>query len=193
MQADNIKHAANPEPGDYWHEMFCPVRVVLHVTAETVAIMSAGARSRGPIPASNPFDTMSIVASPPASSKWTSGYADKKHPQIGAMTAAAATWFASIRSRPMAGSSLRAHRRSDRLPTVAARASASPRRSPIRCASCELSNRTPRRSSSCRIEWLSADGVTPSRDALESSIVQQRRTRSDRPGHPGSFLNSSQY
>jgi hypothetical protein len=94
MQADNIKPAANPEPGDYWHEMFCPVRVVLHVTAETVAIMSAGARSRGPIPASNPFDTMSIVASSTASPKWTSGYADKKHPQIGAMTAAAATWFA---------------------------------------------------------------------------------------------------
>jgi hypothetical protein len=33
---DNAKHGANPEPGDYWHEMFCPIRVVLDVTPETV-------------------------------------------------------------------------------------------------------------------------------------------------------------
>jgi hypothetical protein len=56
--------------------------------------MSAGTRSCGPIPASNPFATMSIAASPTASSRWTSGYVDKKRPQIGAMTPAAAKWFA---------------------------------------------------------------------------------------------------
>jgi hypothetical protein len=37
------------------------------------AIMSAGARSRGPIPASNPCATMSIIASPAASSRRTFG------------------------------------------------------------------------------------------------------------------------
>jgi hypothetical protein len=34
----NTKHAAEPHPGDYWHEMFCPIRVVLAVTSETVVI-----------------------------------------------------------------------------------------------------------------------------------------------------------
>jgi tripartite-type tricarboxylate transporter receptor subunit TctC len=33
-------------------------------------------------------------ASPTASSRWTSGYVDKKRPQIGAMTPTAAIWFA---------------------------------------------------------------------------------------------------
>jgi hypothetical protein len=33
---DNAKHAAEPMRGDYWHEMFCPVRVVLHVTPDIV-------------------------------------------------------------------------------------------------------------------------------------------------------------
>ena len=34
--ADNLRHATHPEPGDYWHEMFCPVLVVLKVTNESV-------------------------------------------------------------------------------------------------------------------------------------------------------------
>ena len=33
-----------------------------------------------------------------------------------------------------------------------------------------FSNRTPRRASSCRIEWLSADGVTSSRDAAARKL-----------------------
>jgi hypothetical protein len=32
----NLKHAVDPRRGDYWHEMFCPIRVVLRVTGETV-------------------------------------------------------------------------------------------------------------------------------------------------------------
>jgi len=28
----NQKHAAKPEPGDYWHEMFCPLLVVIAVS-----------------------------------------------------------------------------------------------------------------------------------------------------------------
>lgn len=38
MDEDNTRHAIYPEPGDYWHEMFCPIRVVLAVTPETVTI-----------------------------------------------------------------------------------------------------------------------------------------------------------
>jgi hypothetical protein len=34
----NIKHALNPEPGDYWHEMFTPIMVVLDVTSMHVVI-----------------------------------------------------------------------------------------------------------------------------------------------------------
>lgn len=36
--AVNERHALSPERGDYWHEMFCPVRVVLAVGADTVTI-----------------------------------------------------------------------------------------------------------------------------------------------------------
>lgn len=25
----NVKHSADPQPGDYWHEMFCPIAVVV--------------------------------------------------------------------------------------------------------------------------------------------------------------------
>lgn len=37
-EAANIQHARNPEVGDYWHEMFCPVMVVLDVTSLHVII-----------------------------------------------------------------------------------------------------------------------------------------------------------
>jgi len=36
QQKVNLKHAVDPQRGDYWHEMFCPIRVVLHVTEDTV-------------------------------------------------------------------------------------------------------------------------------------------------------------
>jgi len=32
----NIEHAANPLPGDYWHEMFAPICVVLAVAGGMV-------------------------------------------------------------------------------------------------------------------------------------------------------------
>ena len=32
------KHAENPEPGDYWHEMFNPVAVVLEVKGDELTI-----------------------------------------------------------------------------------------------------------------------------------------------------------
>lgn len=32
----NEKHATNPMPGDYWHEMFTPIAVVLDVVGDTV-------------------------------------------------------------------------------------------------------------------------------------------------------------
>lgn len=32
----NTKHAKSPERGDYWHEMFHPIRVVLGVTSDIV-------------------------------------------------------------------------------------------------------------------------------------------------------------
>ena len=32
----NEKHAIGPEPGDFWHEMFSPILVVLEVTPDTV-------------------------------------------------------------------------------------------------------------------------------------------------------------
>lgn len=30
-QEKRLYHARNPQPGDYWHEMYCPVLVVLDV------------------------------------------------------------------------------------------------------------------------------------------------------------------
>src|SRR5437868_6827474 len=54
------------------------------------AIISAAARSRVPIPASNPFATISIGASSTLTSRWTSGYVDRKRSQTGAITVAAA-------------------------------------------------------------------------------------------------------
>ena len=56
------------------------------------AIMSAAAQSLGPIPASNPFATMSPGAASVWTSSWTSGNVDKKRAQMGAMTAAPARW-----------------------------------------------------------------------------------------------------
>ena len=56
------------------------------------AIMSAAAQSLGPIPASNPFATMSPGAASAWTSSWTSGNVDKKRAQMGAMTAAPARW-----------------------------------------------------------------------------------------------------
>lgn len=32
------EHASNPEPGDYWHEMLCPVCVVVSVSEGKVTI-----------------------------------------------------------------------------------------------------------------------------------------------------------
>jgi len=73
------------------------------------------------------------------------------------------------------------HRRSDRLPDEAGRTNAGRRLSPRRCASYGCSKRTPRRSSSCRIKWLSADGVTWSRDAaarkLRCSAIAMKAVR----------------
>ena len=58
-----------------------------------------------------------------------------------------------------------------------------------------FSNRTPRRSSSCRIVWLSAEGVTPICDAAARKLRCRRRqrTRSDRQDQRGALLNSSQH
>jgi hypothetical protein len=36
--AVNEKHVSNPEPGDYWHEMFCPYLVVLARVGDRVII-----------------------------------------------------------------------------------------------------------------------------------------------------------
>lgn len=37
-QERNLKHIENPQPGDYWNEMFCPYHVVLAVTDSSVII-----------------------------------------------------------------------------------------------------------------------------------------------------------
>jgi hypothetical protein len=34
----NEKHCANPQPGDYWHEMFCPYLVVLQRVVDSVIV-----------------------------------------------------------------------------------------------------------------------------------------------------------
>ena len=39
-KALSIKHAADPKPGDYWHERFSPVALVLEVTAFHVTYLS---------------------------------------------------------------------------------------------------------------------------------------------------------
>lgn len=36
--AANIQHSRNPQIGDFWHEMFCPIMVVLDVTPLHVII-----------------------------------------------------------------------------------------------------------------------------------------------------------
>lgn len=38
QQVLNLKHIENPQPGDYWHEMFCPYHVVLAVADNHVII-----------------------------------------------------------------------------------------------------------------------------------------------------------
>lgn len=42
----NLKHLHNPEPGDYWHEMFCPVIVVIDVDLEKDAVYVIDARGK---------------------------------------------------------------------------------------------------------------------------------------------------
>src|SRR6266487_4051314 len=36
QEAKNNEHIKNPQPGDYWHDMFCPIAIVLAVTEESV-------------------------------------------------------------------------------------------------------------------------------------------------------------
>jgi hypothetical protein len=31
---------ANPQPGDYWHEMFCPYFLVVHVAGDDITVLS---------------------------------------------------------------------------------------------------------------------------------------------------------
>ena len=35
----NEKHATNPVKGDYWHEMFCPVCVIVNVNNDVVTYL----------------------------------------------------------------------------------------------------------------------------------------------------------
>ena len=35
----NEKHATDPQPGDYWHEMLCPVWVVVFVDEDVVGVI----------------------------------------------------------------------------------------------------------------------------------------------------------
>lgn len=39
MEKQSIKHAKNPQPGDYWHEMFTPILLVLKVTRKQVIFL----------------------------------------------------------------------------------------------------------------------------------------------------------
>lgn len=38
IDARNIKHADDPQPGDYWHEMFCGICVVLEAGLFSVTV-----------------------------------------------------------------------------------------------------------------------------------------------------------
>lgn len=38
MKEDNTKHVADPQPGDYWHEMFVPYVVVLAVDGDNLTV-----------------------------------------------------------------------------------------------------------------------------------------------------------
>jgi hypothetical protein len=38
MQARSLEHRSNPQPGDYWHEMFSPYFIVLAVDSKYVLV-----------------------------------------------------------------------------------------------------------------------------------------------------------
>ncbi len=40
QELKNYKALQNPQPGDYWHEMFCPYFVVVHVKDEKYTVLS---------------------------------------------------------------------------------------------------------------------------------------------------------
>lgn len=40
QQVLNLEYATNPQPGDYWEDMFCPVLLVLEVKNDKVTIVS---------------------------------------------------------------------------------------------------------------------------------------------------------
>lgn len=41
QDALNDQAVAMPEPGDYWHEMFCPYFLVVHVRDDQITVLSA--------------------------------------------------------------------------------------------------------------------------------------------------------
>src|SRR3989441_677103 len=133
------------------------------------------------MPASKPAATRSTRLSSLVTSSTTSGYSRANCPSFGASTVGAARGETTKRTRP-AGRS-----RSPETSSSASRTSPSAGRS--RATSCapasvgatlrvvRASKRTPKRSSSSRIAWLSAEGVTPRRLAARVKLRSSATAR----------------